>query len=54
LRFVLGRFLMGVGICVVGVGLMVGLAYDNLKVESIYLLAGLLLFSAGQVIQRKK
>ena len=44
---------MGLGICVVGVGLMVGLAYDNLKVETTYLLAGLLLFGAGQLLQRK-
>jgi hypothetical protein len=45
---------MGLGICVVGVGLMVGLTYNNLKVESVYLLAGLLLFSAGQLLQRAK
>jgi hypothetical protein len=52
--FVTGRFLMGLGICVVGVGLMTGLAYNNLKVELTYLLAGLLLFFAGQLITRKK
>lgn len=45
---------MGVGICIVGVGLMVGLAYDNLKVETTYLFAGLILFIIGQLIQRKK
>ena len=43
---------MGVGICVVGVGLMVGLAYDNLKVESTYLIVGLILFCIGQLLQR--
>jgi hypothetical protein len=45
---------MGVGICIVGVGLMVGLAYDNLKVESTYLLAGLIVFCIGQLMQWKK
>ena len=45
---------MGIGICVVGVGLLVGLSYDNIKVESVYLLVGLLFFSAGQMLQRKK
>jgi hypothetical protein len=45
---------MGLGICVVGVGLMVGLVYDSLKVELAYLLAGLLLFSAGQLFARRK
>lgn len=42
---------MALGICVVGVGLLVGLSYDNLKVELAYLLAGLLLFSAGRLAQ---
>ncbi len=45
---------MGLGICVVGVGLSIGLAYDSLRAELAYLLAGLLLFSAGQLLQRKK
>ncbi len=45
---------MGIGICVVGVGLMVGLAYDNLKVETTYLLAGLVTFGVGQFLQRRK
>jgi len=45
---------MGVGICITGVGLMVGLAYDNLKVESTYLLVGLVVFCIGQLMQRKK
>jgi hypothetical protein len=45
---------MGVGICIVGVGLLVGLAYDNLKVETTYLLTGLIVFCAGQLLQRKK
>jgi hypothetical protein len=45
---------MGLGICVVGVGLMVGLTYNNLKVEAVYLLAGLLLFSAGQLLERAR
>lgn len=45
---------MGIGICVVGVGLIVGLSYDNLKVESTYLLVGLLVFFVGQVLQRTK
>lgn len=45
---------MGVGICVVGVGLLVGLAYDNLKVESTYLLVGLLVFALGQLLQRSR
>jgi hypothetical protein len=45
---------MGIGICIVGVGLMVGLAYDNLKVETTYLLAGLILFGVGQLLERTK
>jgi hypothetical protein len=45
---------MGVGICIVGVGLMVGLAYDSLKVETTYLLTGLIVFCIGQLLQRKK
>ena len=45
---------MGLGICVVGVGLIIGLSYNSLKAELAYLLAGLLLFSAGQLLARKK
>jgi hypothetical protein len=45
---------MGAGICVVGVGLLIGISYDSLKAELAYLLAGLLLFSAGQLISKKK
>ncbi|MBV8880513.1 MAG: hypothetical protein JO332_11145 [Planctomycetaceae bacterium] len=45
---------MGIGICIVGVGLMVGLAYDNLKVETTYLLTGLIVFCIGQLMQRGK
>jgi hypothetical protein len=45
---------MGLGICVVGVGLLIGIQYDSLKAELAYLLAGLLLFSAGQLLTRKK
>jgi hypothetical protein len=45
---------MGFGICVVGVGLLIGIQYDSLKAELAYLLAGLLLFSAGNLITRKK
>jgi hypothetical protein len=45
---------MGVGICIVGVGLLVGLSYDNLKVETTYLLTGLIVFCVGQLLQRKK
>jgi hypothetical protein len=32
-------------------GLVLGLRYDSLKVELAYLLAGLLLFSAGLLVQ---
>jgi hypothetical protein len=45
---------MGLGICVVGVGLLIGIQYDSLKAELAYLLSGLLLFSAGQLLTRKK
>lgn len=45
---------MGLGLCVVGVGLVIGLSYDSLKAELAYLIAGLLLFSAGQLLQRKR
>jgi hypothetical protein len=45
---------MGVGICIVGVGIMVGVAYDNQKVEITYLLGGLILFGLGQLLQRNK
>jgi hypothetical protein len=50
---VIGRILQGLGICVVGVGLMIGLSYDSLKSELVYLLAGVLLFSVGQLCLRK-
>ena len=46
--------MMGLGICVVGVGLITGIIYNNLKVELAYMIAGLLLFFAGQLIARKK
>lgn len=49
----IGRILQGLGICVVGVGLLVGLNYGSLKSELAYLLSGLLLFSAGQLCLRK-
>lgn len=42
---------MGFGICVVGIGLLIGLSYNNLKAELAYLVAGLLLFSAGRLVQ---
>jgi hypothetical protein len=45
---------MGVGICVVGVGLMIGIYYKSEKAELAYLLAGLLLFSAGNLIAKKR
>ncbi len=45
---------MGVGICIVGVGVMVGITYDNQKVELTYLLAGLLVFAGGQLLQGRK
>ena len=44
---------MGVGICVVGMGLMVGLAYDNIKWEVVCLVSGLLFFFAGQLLMGK-
>lgn len=49
----IGRFLMGFGICVVGIGLLIGLPSHNLRVELAYLIAGLLLFSAGRLILPK-
>jgi hypothetical protein len=45
---------MGLGICVVGVGLITGISYNNLKVELVYLISGLLLFFAGQLVTKKK
>jgi hypothetical protein len=44
---------MGLGICVVGTGLLIGIAYQSLKAELAYLVAGLLLFSAGRLLARK-
>ncbi len=46
--------MMGLGICVVGTGLIIGIFYNSLKAELAYLLAGLLLFGAGQLLQRGK
>ena len=49
--------MQGLGICVVGVGLMVGLSYNSdssFKAEVAYFVAGLLLFGAGLLIQGKK
>ena len=50
--------MMGFGICVVGVGLMIGLSSNDLnsnsfKAEIAYFLAGLLFFSAGLMIKGK-
>ncbi len=45
---------MGLGLCVVATGLLIGVAYQSLKAELAYLLAGLLLFSAGQLLARKQ
>jgi hypothetical protein len=44
---------MGLGICVVGVGALIGITTGNLKPELAYFLSGLLLFSAGQLCLRK-
>lgn len=41
---------MGLGICVVGVGALIGITTGNLKPELAYFLSGLLLFSAGQLL----
>jgi len=49
--------MQGVGICVVGVGLMVGLSYNTesaFKAEVAYFVAGLLLFGAGTLLQGKQ
>ena len=46
--------MMGLGICVVGVGLMLGIANNDQKIELIYLVAGLLFFSAGRLILPKQ
>ncbi|HVR85124.1 MAG TPA: hypothetical protein VMU54_12485 [Planctomycetota bacterium] len=45
---------MGIGICIVGVGLLVGLVYDNLKVETTYLVAGVILFGVGRLLEGRK
>jgi hypothetical protein len=45
--------MMGLGLCIVGMGLVLGVFYQNLKPELAYLLAGLLFFSAGQLIRGK-
>jgi hypothetical protein len=44
---------MGLGLCIVGMGLLIGLTYQSLKGELAYLIAGLLFFSAGQLIRKK-
>jgi hypothetical protein len=49
--------MQGVGICVVGVGLMVGISYNtdsSFRAEIAYFVSGLLLFGAGMLIQGKK
>jgi len=49
--------MQGVGICVVGVGLMIGISYNtdsSFRAEIAYLVSGLLLFGAGMLIQGKK
>lgn len=55
--YVVGRFLQGLGICVVGVGLMIGLGYgtdQSFKAEVAYFVAGSLLFLVGLLFQRGK
>jgi len=44
---------MGLGICVVGVGALIGITTGNLKPELAYFLSGLLLFSAGHLLQSR-
>jgi hypothetical protein len=44
---------MGLGICVVGVGALIGITKGNLKPELAYFLSGLHLFSAGQLLLRR-
>ena len=46
--------MMGFGICVVGVGLMIGISADSLKAELAYFVAGMLFFSAGLLVQGGK
>lgn len=49
--------MQGVGICVVGVGLLIGLSYNSdssFRAEVAYFVSGLLLFGAGRLIQGKK
>lgn len=46
--------MMGLGLCVVGMGPILGIFYNSLKPELAYLMAGLLLFSAGHLIREKK
>ena len=45
--------MMGAGICVVGMGILLGLHYGNLKGELVYLVGGLLFFFAGQLLLEK-
>jgi hypothetical protein len=45
---------MGLGLCIVGLGLLLGLSYNNLRVELAYLVAGLLFFGAGRLLERRK
>jgi hypothetical protein len=44
---------MGVGLCIVGMGFILGVYYKNLKPELTYLIAGGLVFHAGYLARGK-
>jgi hypothetical protein len=57
-RALFGRLLMGLGICVVGVGLFLGISYHGTRLgerfELLYLLIGLALFGLGMWVAPRR
>jgi len=45
---------MGLGICIVGVGILLGMSLNSEKVYVLYVPPGALLFLLGQWLTRKK
>lgn len=51
--YALGRFLEMVGLCVVLLGLVVGLSYGAIRAELLYLAGGAGIFALGYLLERR-
>ena len=57
MRFTLGRALMGLGICVMGVAILVGISFhsqgNSERIYALYCPPGFILFLVGQYLTKK-